>query len=174
MKFIVSGKNLEVSESIKERLKKKFKKYEKFLDEETEVVTTFQIEKNKHIVEVTIPFNGSVIRAKGKNDDVFTSIDRLMDVLDTQIRKAKTKASKKVKGTESIKNGGKPVEVEKEVKDKIVQYKKYPAKPMTVEEALMQIKSGKEKFLVFTNSDTQMVNMVHKLEKGGFGIVEPE
>ncbi len=176
MKFIISGRNFEVSDVLKERLIKKVGKLAKFFNPDTEVHTTFSMEKNNHVVEVTIPFNGVVFRAEEKNDDMFTSIDKIVDVLERQVRKNKTRFEKKIKSApakDSIVSELKDSDTD-DKRFKIVQSKKYSVKPMTLEEALMQLNLEDDDFLVFSNASTKQVNLVYRLDGGGFGLVEPE
>jgi len=176
MKFIVSGRNTEVTDVLKNRLTKKLGKLAKFFNPDTEVHSTFSTEKNKHIVEVTIPYNGVVYRAEEKNDDMFTSIDKVVDILEGQIRKTKTKSERKIRGF-SAKGSLTSVTTKNEVerdKFRIQRLKKYSIKPMTVEEAIMQMNLEGDVFFVFSNVDTKQVNLVYKLKGGGYGLVEPE
>ncbi len=176
MKFIISGRNFEVSDVLKERLIKKIGKLAKFFNPDTEVHTTFSMEKNNHVVEVTIPFNGVVFRAEEKNDDMFTSIDKIVDVLERQVRKNKTKVEKKIKSAPTKDSIVSELE-DSDTDDKrlkIVESKKYSVKPMTLEEALMQLNLEDDNFLVFSNAATKQVNVLYRLEGGGVGLVEPE
>ncbi|MGE5474565.1 MAG: ribosome hibernation-promoting factor, HPF/YfiA family [Ignavibacteriales bacterium] len=172
MKFIFTGKNIEVTEAMKEKVRKKMKKFEKFFNEDTEINTTFRTEKNKHIIEAAILHNGNTYRAEEKNDDMYTSIDKIVDVLDGQIKKGKEKLSKKNK-TESVKTSFPVLKSSKQSK-KITEVRKYSVKPMTLEEATMQLNLGNEWFIMFANSATKQVNMLYRLEGGGYGLVESE
>lgn len=172
MNFIFTGKNVEVTEAMKEKVKKKMKKFDKFFNDNTEVSTTFRTEKNKHIIEVSIINNGNTFRAEEENDDMYTSIDKVIDVLDGQIKKVKDKLADKnkaesVKTSFGVAKGSKPGK-------KIAQVSKYSIKPMTIQEAIMQINLGNEWFFVFSNSETKQVNLLYRLEDGSFGLVEPE
>ena len=176
MKFIVSGKNYEVTDALKERVAKKVGKLSKFFNPDTEVHATFSSEKNKHIIEVTIPFNGTVFRAEEKNDEMFTSIDKIVDTLEAQIIKYKTKSEQKVKGI-ALKDSFRSTESMAEMDEdefNIVESKNYSVKPMTVEEAIMQMNLEKDELFVFHNFDTKKVNVVYKLDNKKYGIIEPE
>jgi len=172
MKFIFTGKNIEVTEAMKEKVRKKMKKFEKFFNENTEVNTTFRTEKNKQIIEAAILHNGNSYRAEEKNDDMYTSIDKIVDVLDGQIKKGKDKLLKKNK-TDSVKTILPTVKLSKQGK-KITEISKYSIKPMAIQEAMMQLNLGNERFFLFSNSETKQVNLVYRLEDGGYGLVEPE
>jgi len=172
MKFIFTGKNIEVTEAMKEKVIKKMKKFDKFFNENTEANTTFRTEKNKHIIEVAILHNGTTFRAEENNDDMYTSIDKVINVLDGQIKKEKDKLLKK-NMTESVKTAFSPLKSSKQVK-KISEIRKYSIKPMTMQEAVMQLNLGNEWFFMFSNSQTKQVNLIYRLEDGGYGLVEPE
>ena len=174
MKFIVSGKNIEVTEALRDRVTRKLGKLEKFFNLGTEVHSTFSTEKNKHILEVTIPFNGVVFRAEEKNDDMYTSIDKIVDILEGQVRKHKTKLERKNKGVKDTISPLFKVDDAGEKKFKVLECQKYSIKPMTMEEAMMQLDLENEQFLIFVNADTKKVNQVYKLKDGGYGLVEPE
>ena len=174
MKFIVSGKNIEVTEALRDRVTRKLGKLGKFLKSDTEVHSTFSTEKNKHIVEVTIPFNGVIFRAEEKNDDMYTSIDKIVDILEGQIRKNKTKLERKNKGVKDSISPLFKVDDAVEKKFKVLEIRKYSIKPMTIEEAMMQLDLENEEYLIFVNAQTKEVNKIYKLKDGGYGLVEPE
>ena len=96
MKFIISGKNIEITEALRNKTVKKLGKLEKFFNTDTDVYVTMSVEKNRHIVEVTIPFNGMVLRAEESSDDMYASIDMVIDVLEEQVRRYKTRLKKRL------------------------------------------------------------------------------
>lgn len=178
MKFIVSGKNLEVTDALKERVSKKLGKLDKFFNPGTEAHVTMCVEKNRHIAEVTIIFNGIVFRAEVSNDDMYASIDKAADILERQIRKNRTRLEKKlrenafkVEGLKGEQVGG---EVEEERDFKVVRSKRFAIKPMTTEEAILQMNLLGHEFFVFTNAETRDANVVYKRKDGNYGLIEPE
>lgn len=173
MKFIVSGKNLDVTKALKEKVEKKIGKLSKFFNSDTEVHVTMSTEKNNHIIEVSIASNGTIIRAVEKNDDMYASIDKIVDTLETQIVKNKKKIDKKGKGAGS-KGGLNVAESDDKEGFKIVESKAYSEKPMTVEEAVMQMNLGNDELFVFHNFDTKKVNVLYRLNGNKYGIIEPE
>ncbi|MDQ2086597.1 ribosome-associated translation inhibitor RaiA [Herbivorax sp. ANBcel31] len=177
MKFIVSGKNIEVTPALKEMAIKKVGKLDKFFQEDAEVNITMSVEKNRHIVEVTIPFKGGVLRAEEENHDMYASIDKVVNSLERQIRRNKTKIEKK------FHEGGLRVEnfkfeedddVDEEHEFGIVRTKKFAIKPMTVEEAILQMNLLGHQFFMFSNADTQESNVVYRRKDGNYGLIEPE
>ncbi|MCX8129204.1 MAG: ribosome-associated translation inhibitor RaiA [Clostridia bacterium] len=175
MKFIVSGKNIEVTEALKEKVISKMGKLEKFFNPGTEVHVTMSVQKNRQILEVTIPFNGVVLRAEEANDDMYASIDKVIDVLERQIRKNKTRLEKKLHETAFvIDNFAIKEDIAEEHEFKVVRSKRFAIKPMDVEEAVLQMNLLGHEFFVFSNADTNAVNVVYKRKDGNYGLIEPE
>lgn len=172
MKFIISGKNLDVTEGLREKATKKLKKIEKFFSPETEAHITMSVEKNRQIFEVTIIYRGVVFRAELESEDMYSSIDKAVDILERQIMKNKTKLQKKLHES-AFKN----VEVKSIIEENeynVVKTKKFAVKPMSVEEAIMQLDLVGHEFFVFTNSETKEVNVIYKRKGNGYGLIEPE
>jgi putative sigma-54 modulation protein len=175
MKYIVNGKNTEVSEALKEKAIKKLNKIEKFFKADTECHLTFTVEKNWHILEVTIMSKGLFIRAEETTDDMYASIDAVIDKLERQIRKNKTKLGKRIH-QESVVPDNFLIEepIEEEQSYKIMKSKRFAIKPMHVEEAILQMNLLGHSFFVFSNADTEEVNVVYKRKDGHYGLIEPE
>ncbi|RBP44170.1 SSU ribosomal protein S30P /sigma 54 modulation protein [Garciella nitratireducens] len=171
MHIIISGKNLEVTDGIKNVLEKKLQKLDKYFDPSTEVRATLSVEKNRHILEVTIPINGAILRAEEETDDMYNTIDEVMEKLERQIRKYRTKIEKKMKKGSFRYNF--PLEEQKEKQPKIVRTKKFAMKPMPVEEALLQMELLGHNFFVFLNAENDEVNVVYKRKDGNYGLIEP-
>jgi putative sigma-54 modulation protein len=175
MKYIMSGKNLEVTEALKEKTVKKMKKLEKYFHSGAEAHITMSVEKNRHILEVTVHFNGVAVRAEVSSDDMYTAVDKAIDVLEGQIRKNKTRLAKKLHESafnpEEFLSGNK---VDEEHEFKIVRSKKFAIKPMAVEEAILQMNLLGHEFFMFSNSETKEVNVVYRRKDGNYGLIEPE
>lgn len=178
MKFIVSGKNFEVTDALKDRVSKKLGKLEKFFNPDTEAHVTMSVEKNRQIVEVTIIHNGIVFRAEVSNDDMYASIDKSVDILERQIRKNKTRLEKRLHenafNAEGVNLDQNDREVEEEHEFKVVRSKKFTIKPMDIEEAILQMNLLGHEFFVFTNAETKEVNVVYRRKDGNYGLIEPE
>lgn len=175
MKIIVSGKNLEVTDSLKEKVIKKVGKLEKFFHPGTEAHVTMSVEKNRQIIEVTIPFNGIIIRAEVSNEDMYASIDKAVDILERQIRKNKTRLEKRLH--ESAFKGDhfdQDYNIPEEHEFKIVRSKRFAIKPMTTEEAVLQMNLIGHEFFMFSNSESKEVNVVYRRKDGNYGLIEPE
>ena len=99
MKVTVIAKNIELTQALKEIVQKKISKLEKYFEVEVEAKATLSIQKNRQIIEVTIPFNGAILRSEESTDDMYKSIDLVEDKLERQIRKQKTRLSRKNNGS---------------------------------------------------------------------------
>lgn len=173
MKFIFAGKNIDVTNAIKEYTEKKIGRLEKFFNEDTEIHATFSVEKTRHIVDVNIVYNGNVYRAEEVNEDLYTSIDKVIDVLEAQVKKNKTRNEDRKK--DIAHDGGFVSDADFETGEKeIVKVKKYSIKPMAIEDAVLAIEEKGSAFMAFNNSKTNKVNVIYRLKDGNFGLVEPE
>jgi putative sigma-54 modulation protein len=175
MKFIISGKNFEVTEALREKVGKKLGKLDKFFVPQTEAHVTMSIQRNRHILEVTIPANGITLRAEVAGDDMYSCIDKAEDILERQIRKNKTRLEKKLHaGTFTPEFFSSDVAIEEEKDFKVVRTKRFAIKPMPVEEAILQMNLLGHEFFMFSNADTNEVNVVYRRKDGDYGLIEPE
>ncbi len=175
MKFIISGKNFDVTEALKERVNKKLGKLEKFFNSGTEAHVTMSVQKNRHILEVTIPSNGITLRAEVTGDDMYGCIDKAEDILERQIRKNKTRLEKRLHtGAFKPEYFNADVHVEEETDFQVVRTKRFAVKPMPVDEAILQMNLLGHEFFMFSNAQTNQVNVVYKRKNGGYGLIEPE
>lgn len=170
MMVAVRGKNIELTNALKEYVERKLNKLEKYLELQDAQVT-LKVEKGTHKVEVTIPINGMILRGEEQTEDMYASIDLVVDKLEKQINKYKTRLSKKAKvdGKSPVVAGGDVYE------DSVIKKtKRFAFKPMSTEEAVMQMNMLGHSFFVFSNSDTEEVNVVYKRNDGNYGLIEPE
>jgi len=175
MKLRITGKNIEINDALKERVEKKFSKLDKFFPPHTEVVVTMGVQKLLHILEVTIYFNGIVMRAEVEGDDYFTCIDKALGIIERQIRKNKTKLEKRLRSTAyGAENFSIDVLEEEETEFKVVRTKKFAIKPMNTQEAILQMNLLGHSFFVFSNDETNEINVVYKRKDGNYGLIEPE
>jgi len=175
MRITITGKGLDVSDYLKEVAEKKVKKLSRYFAANTEAHVTMSIEKSRHIVEVTIPFDGVVLRGEVATGDMYASIDGVLKKLEKQILKHRTKLEKRLH-TDAFKNDT-PIYEENSAEEealKIVRTKRYPAKPMDVSEAMLQMELLGHEFFVFTNSGTNEVNVLYRRKDGNVGLLEPE
>ncbi|MPW24854.1 ribosome-associated translation inhibitor RaiA [Alkalibaculum sp. M08DMB] len=172
MRIIIYGKNIEVTEGLKGMLEKKLNKFDKYFKSDVEATATLSTQKNKHILEVQIQFNGNLLRAEEATDDMYASIDKVVDKLEGQLRKYKSKIEKRQKDS-TIRFESFDKEKNGSSETKIVKTKKFAIKPMSSEEATLQMDLIGHTFFVFLNSESDEVNVVYKRKDGNFGLIEP-
>lgn len=175
VRFDVRGKNLEVTEALREYVEKRLSKLEKFIEDIREAQVTLGVEGDSHKVEVTIPLNGMILRGEEESKDMYSSIDMVVEKLEKQIDKYKTKLYKRYRGAGLKKGLVSEVEAAREEAEpsKIVKTKRFALKPMDVEEAIMQMDLLGHSFFVFYNAETEEVNVVYKRNDGNYGLIEP-
>lgn len=181
MNFSIRGVRIEVTEALRDYVEKKLGRLERYFEAPptSEVNVTLSVIREKQSVEVTIPLTGVLLRAEEKSDDMYASIDLVVDKLERQIRKHKTKANRKVRQEAGYKNLFKddvvtPVSLLEEEDDyEVVRTKRFTLKPMDVEEAILQMNMVGHNFFVFANSDSSQVNVVYKRADGKYGLIEP-
>ena len=176
MNINFTGKDLDVTDTIKEYAVEKVGKLEKYFGNDFEAVATMKIEGNEQIAEIRVNAAGKTYKAVTASRDLYSSIDKDIDILEGQIRKSKTKADKQ-NMTDSIrfKEANQGEDVEDEEGD-IIKTIFYSIKPLTEEDAKLILESDvKNKFLPFIDIDTNKVKVIYKLKDGkNFGLLEPE
>ena len=179
MNITVSGKNgMAVTDGLRDAVIKNVSKLSKYFPEDTEVRTVLSVQKNNHIAEITIPFKGIIFRAEEVSDDMYVSIDRVVDKIEKQILKHKAKLKNRFGSNESIRFEIPPAYEEAKGEEEegsfeIVKTKRFPIKPMSPEEAILQMNLLGHDFFVFTNADTDTINVVYKRKDGKYGLIEP-
>lgn len=175
MNIIVSGKNMEISEAVKAQVEKKLAKLDKMFKHETEAHVNFSKHKNMYHVEITIPLkNSAILRAVGKEDDMYKAIDDSSDKIIRQMRKHRTKLEKRFQSNDSIRFDQIPEMQEDAGEQKIVKTKRFSVKPMSAEEAVLQMELIGHDFYMFLNADTDEINVVYRRGDGDYGHIEPE
>jgi putative sigma-54 modulation protein len=176
MKISIYAKNIQLTEPLKEATIKKIGRLDKFFQQDIEAKVVLSIEKKLHKVEVTIPFNGRIVRVEEMSDDMYNAIDEAVESLEQQIRKYKTKLQNKKHSNDSIKfENVEPLDIDGDEQDfKVVKTKRFAVKPMIIEEAILQMDLLKHNFFVFLNAETEEVNVVYKRKDGNYGLIEPE
>ena len=171
MKFNIHGKNIEVTDAIKGYIESKVGRVEKyFKDTNLTATVTVRARGKEQIVEVTIPASKMVLRAEEKHNDLYAAVDLVSDKLERQIRKNKTKARKNLKQTIIFNDFD--VEASEDVDDSIVKRKVIDTKPMSEEEAILQMELIGHDFFLFKNDKTNDLCVVYKRKDKGYGILE--
>lgn len=174
MKVKVIGRNVEVTKALKEIVEKKVSRLERYFKPEVEANVLLSVQKSTHTAEVTIPFNGVILRAEEANGDMYNSVDLVIEKIERQIRKQKTKMQRKIQG-ESLIYGLIPEENNEDEKEgKVVKTKRFAIKPMATEEAILQMELLGHNFFVYMDDETSEVNVIYKRKDGNYGLIEPE
>ena len=174
MKIKIIGKELKITEAINDYVERKLDRIDKYF-ENAEADVTLKTEKNIQTAEICVIANGEKYRALTEDKDLYASIDKDIDILEGQIRKAKTKKEKAMKEA-TIKTIGIENDHIAEISNEIIKTSYYEIKPITPEDAVLELQSHPtHNFLAFINVETGKVNVVHKLKDGkNYGLVEPE
>lgn len=178
MRIVYRGKNMKLTDALKDYVEKRLSKLEKFIEHE-EVQVTLAVEKNNHIIEVTIPINGMILRGEEETGDMYSSIDLVVDKLEKQLEKYKAKLlARRGKNNQQNKVKELPADLirktmEEEETPEIVRIKRFAIKPMPVDEAIMQMNLLGHSFFVFTNAETEEVNVLYRRKGGTYGLIEP-
>ena len=174
MRYKISGKNIEVTQGLRDAILEKLGKLDKYLSEDTEVIVTLSVEKARQKIEVTIPVKGNIIRAEQACDDMYVSIDLVEEVIERQMRRYKTRLVNQQHAAGNFQKAFLDMEPEEEGTVKIVRTKRFAMKPMDVEEACIQMELLGHNFFVFRNADTDEVNVVYKRNGNTYGLITPE
>lgn len=174
MKFVITGRNIDITEGLRAAVEEKIGKLERYFTPQTEVNVTLSVEKDRQKIEVTIPVKGNIIRSEQVSSDMYVSIDLVEEIIERQLKKYKNKIIDKKQAREDFN----PEFIEKDYDEddtiKIIRTKKFGIKPMDPEEACIQMELLGHNFYVFSNSETNEVNVVYKRKGNTYGLIEPE
>lgn len=173
MDLKLTGKNITLTDDLKERAEKKLSKLDKYFADEVEARVVFSHIKNLKKVEVTIFLKGSTLRAEETTEDMYTSIDKVVDQLARQVRKYKTRLKKKSQHKETIRFENFE-ETEEEPKEKIVKRKKFLLRPMDEDEAVLQMELLNHDFYVYIDEKNGTPSVIYRRTDGDYGIIESE
>lgn len=178
MKITITGRKVNLRDSFKERVEKKLAKFNKVFGDDAESTVTVSLEKDRKTVEITVKSRGYIYRAEETSLDMDEALDTAVDHLARQMRKNKTKLSKRLKADPASQIFA-PIEeeseaVEEEVDFQIVRSKKFPVSPMSIDEAVLQMNMLGHQFYMFRNCDTDAINVVYRRRDGNYGLIEPE
>lgn len=174
MEIKVLGKEIKVTEAIKDYVERKLDRVDKYFENSSAEVT-IRAEKNEQIAEVLVTANGEKYRAEAEEKDLYASIDKVIDILEGQIRKTKTKKEKMMREG-SLKDINQNISSEHEIVNEILKYGYYEIKPLAQEDAILKLQERPtHNFLPFIDIETGKVCVIYKLKDGkNYGIVEPE
>ena len=175
MKFIIIGKNIDVTPGLKQAVESKLGKLERYFTPETEIHVTLSVQKEHQKIEVTIPTRYAILRAEVVDDDLYAAIDRAVDKLEDQIRRTKTRLTRKNK--ESLAEAFLDHELfndEDVDDDEVVRTKSIVPKEMSLDEAIMKMELLGHDFFIYTDDETNKIAVCYKRHDGGYGLIETE
>jgi putative sigma-54 modulation protein len=183
MQVLITGRNLEITDDIRDYVEKKVGKVETFLNGVIEANVVLNLQGHRYIVEVTILASRATFHAESETDNVFASIDNVVDKIDIQTRRYKERMKDRRHRASHLEaalqlNETEEIDVSEDEDEEVPQLVKVPekfaSKPMTAEEAAMQLELSQDEFLMFLNSDTEQINVVYRRRTGDYGWIEPE
>lgn len=183
MQVIVNGKNLDVSETMRERVTQRLRKLERRFRFLGDAHVSLSTQRNWQIAEVTLQAAGHLLRAEERSNDMYASLDSVVDKLDRQLRRFKERLIRKGPGLgegEEPEEGGLPSDEgaaeapgEEFPLPRVVRTKKFIMKPMSLEEAVLQMELLGHDFFMFTNAETESINVLYRRKDGDLGLIEP-
>ena len=176
MKITTVGRKMTVTDDLKELFDKKLKKFDKFFKDEAEATVVLSERKNgDKRLELTLSTNGTMFRSEETNTTFQNALDRASDAIERQIRKNKTRLEKRLReGAYKPEYFSNTAPVEEEEKEFNIRVKKFAIKPMSVEEAILQMNLLDHEFFAFRDQETEQVNVVYKRNDGGYGLIVGE
>ncbi len=172
MNITIIGRKCNPREDFRLRAEKRLSKVEKLFGEEANAKVTATVEKNCHIVEITVLKGGMIYRAEEQDDNMLDALDACVDSLIRQIRKNKTRLDKKLHS--AVLDDFFPEDFEEEKEFDIIREKTVALKPQSVEEAILQMNLLGHQFYMFLNADTDEINVVYKRNATGYGLLSPD
>ena len=157
MNFIISGRNIDITPGLRQAVEQKLGKLEKYFTPETDIIVTLSVEKERQKIEVTIPVKGNIIRSEQESSDMYVSIDLVEEIIERQLRKYKTKLIAKQQGGHDF-------------RQEFIESDTSAAESDEIE----IVRTKRHNFYVFSNAETDEVNVVYKRKNGTYGLIEPE
>ncbi|MEN6475269.1 MAG: ribosome-associated translation inhibitor RaiA [Syntrophaceae bacterium] len=170
MHIDITFKNVDPSEALKDYATKRLSKIGKYIDRPAEAHVILSVEKIRHKAEVTLNADGVIVNAVEITEDLYSAIDMVMDKVERQIKKHKQKLQERKGAVRTVTET--PADSE-DRSPRVIREKEYFVKPMSVEEAVLQIGVSGKEFLIFQNTDSKQINLIYKRTDGDWGVVEP-
>ena len=172
MKTTIVARKMDLTDGMKEYVEKKLTKLDKIFDDDTEAKITMSVEKSRQKIEATIFSHNTIFRVEQITSDMYVTMDKIIDDMERQIRKHKTRLEKRLKKDAFTDMGVYDVPVDEEKEFNIIKTKSLTTKPMSNEEAILQMNLLGHSFFVFKNSENEQNNIVYKRKDGNYGIIE--
>jgi putative sigma-54 modulation protein len=170
MQVIVSFRNVEPSDPLKLYAEEKLSRVKKYLEEPIEAHLVLKVEKFRHIAEVSVDASGMRLNGNEETDDMYTTIDLLVDSLETQIKRGKEKVRRR--RTAGAGEAARDVASGSHEEPRVIRVAQVHAKPMHLDEAVIELNLSTGEFMVFTNRSTNRVNVLYRRKDGNFGLIE--
>lgn len=172
MKITYTARKVTLRDNFKERVEKKLAKFDKLFSDNASANVVVTLEKNRQTVEITIRDTNMVYRAESTMPEMNDALEKVIDMLMRQIRKNKTRLEKRIKSGKLEDLFVESETVEPEDEYNIIRKKQVIVKPITVEEAILEMNMVNHNFFMFINADTNAVNVVYKRADGNYGLLE--
>ena len=175
MKFNIIARKYDLKDNVREYAQKKLSKLDKFFKDESSARVVFGTIKDNDYIEAQINAGGMIYRAEAADKEILAAVDKIIDVIERQIRKNKTRLAKKIKtvADNTLISGASYVDEEGDSNEfEIVKRKRFSVKPMSPEEAILQMKLLGHNFFVFKNIDTNEMNVVYERKDGKYALIE--
>ncbi|MCI9147049.1 MAG: ribosome-associated translation inhibitor RaiA [Hungatella sp.] len=175
MRYTITGRNIDVTQGLREAVEDKLGKLEKYFTPDTEAVVTLSVQRELQKIEVTIPVKGSIIRAEESSTDMYVSIDLVEEIIERQIKKYRKKLIDKKQSAQAF--SALFMEEEEDVHDEEIRIEKtkhFDMKPMYPEDACLEMELLGHNFYMFLNAETDQISVVYKRKANSYGLIEPE
>lgn len=177
MKITYTARKVNLRDNFKDRVEKKLRRFEKLFSDEAQVSVVVTLEKNRQTVEITIRDNTMVYRAESTMSEMNDALDKVVDILMRKIRRNKTRLSKRIRqgGIDAFvaETADDVADDENDEEYNVVRKKQVIVKPVSVDEAILEMNMVDHNFFMFINSETDEVNVVYKRADGDYGLLEP-
>jgi len=179
MELQITGKNIEISPEVRQYIERKLDKLGRHLHKIMESKVEISEQKTKSpqqhfVVQVTIDSNGTLFRSQERGENLISAIDRVVEIMDRQIKRYKGKLYKKGRGSSLARGGLSEEVVEEKTMGRIVKIKQFVVKPMSVDEAIEQMELLGHDFFLFFDADDERLNLLYRRKDGNYGLIKPE
>lgn len=164
---------MNVRDSLRQMITEKLSKFDRFFDDDTEATVTCRTRRGVKIIEITVSYGGTIFRSEEESDTFRTALDRAMETFERQIRKNRTRLAKRIRQG-AFPAAEDPEDEYEEEPEFRIRSKTYPIKPMSPEEAILQMNLLEHAFYVFRSADTEKTCVVYRRNDGGYGLIIPE
>ena len=179
MQITTTFRHMEQSDALKTYVEEKLERVKKYIDEPIVAQSYLTVEKIRHIAEITLTAKGVTIKASEATNDMYASIDAVVDKIERQLRRYKERIKEHKPASEAMERQVRKSIVEAESIEQrrtpvVIRTKTFSIKPMSVEEAVMQMDLLHKDFLIFTDATTETINVVYRRKDGDYGLIEPQ